>query len=84
MAKKRPVPKRMRVNTAKLAAKVEEAIPEVICIPKEDEYQITCTLLTGSKITFDLLPAHIQKQLPRGLVLRTDFSDLIKNVKDLL
>lgn len=77
-------PHRMRLNTVKLSAMLEDAIPEVICTPVEDKYQITVTLLKRSGISFDLLPHRLQEHLSHGYLETQEYEELEKALRELL
>lgn len=75
---------RMKLNTEKLSARLEDEIPEVICTPKEDEYQVTVTLLKKNGITFDLLTARMQQHISGGYLEQNEYEELVRTLKDLL
>ena len=80
----RGTPRRMRLNTVKLSAKLEDAIPEVICTPIEDKYQITVTLLKKNGISFELLPHRLQEHLSHGYLEINEYEELIMSLRELL
>ncbi len=76
--------RRIRITTEKLAVRLEDEIPEVICTPKEDEYQVTVTLLKKNGITFDLLTARMQQHISGGYLEQNEYDELVRALKDLL
>lgn len=76
--------RRIRITTEKLAVRLEDEIPEVICTPKEDEYQVTVTLLKKNGITFDLLTARMQQHISGGYLEQNEYDELVRTLKDLL
>ena len=77
-------PRRMRLSTEKLSKKLEDEIPEVICTPVEDKYQITVTLLKRNGISFDLLPHRLQEHLSHGYLEVQEYEELVKALRELL
>lgn len=76
--------RRMRTNTVKLSARLEDEIPELICTPDEDSYQITGTLLKKDGISFELLTGRMQKHISSGYLELKEYDELVNNIRDLL
>lgn len=76
--------KRMRMTVGRLSEKLENEIPEVICTPKDDEFQITVTLLKKNGFTFDLLSPRQQQQMAGGYLDVREYAEITAGIRDLL